>query len=211
MTIGIAIPTYKNHINNIENLLDIISKSTILPKQVSISISSINQYVFNKKYPFELISSVTNETKNPSQNRNTAASKLQTDIISFIDGDDLPHPQRNEFLLEGFKIGSECIVHDYIKNSILNNNFFNIKYDNPNLFQKYIDTVYYDTIYPRNSLTHLDYHCAHISITKKLFDNFKFDERESIKFQEDSYYCRTLVENNHFICYLNNKLSQYIK
>lgn len=72
MTIGIAIPTYKNHLNSLETLLDKISKSTILPNQVSVSISSTEEYIVENNYPFELILTVTNEYKNPSQNRNIA-------------------------------------------------------------------------------------------------------------------------------------------
>lgn len=42
MTIGIAIPTYNNHLIFLNDLLTQISKSTILPKQVSVSISSFD-------------------------------------------------------------------------------------------------------------------------------------------------------------------------
>lgn len=211
MTIGIAIPTYKNHLNSLETLLDKISKSTILPNQVSLSISSTEEYKVEKNYPFELILTVTNDYKNPSQNRNIAASKLTTDIISFIDGDDFPHPQRNEFILKSFDLGSECVVHNYYKKSHLYEDFFKIKYENIVRLPKHIDTVYNDTIYPRNKNNHIDYHCAHISVLKELFNEFKYDEDNQIKYKEDSYYVRTLVENNHPICFLNNKLTLYLK
>jgi glycosyltransferase involved in cell wall biosynthesis len=211
MTIGIAIPTYKNHLNSLETLLDKISKSTILPNQVSVSISSTEEYIVENKYPFEIILTVTSEYKNPSQNRNIAASKLTTDIISFIDGDDFPHPQRNEFVLKSFNMGSECVVHNYHKNSHLYQDFFKVKYEDVVRLPKYIDTLYVDPIYPKSGVEHIDYHCAHISISKELFDKFKYNEDEQVKYKEDSYYVRTLVENNHPICFLNNKLTLYLK
>lgn len=211
MTIGIAIPTYKNHLGSLEQLLDKIGKSTVLPTQVSVSISSTDDYSINKEYPFDLILTVTNEYKNPSQNRNIAASKLNTDIISFIDGDDFPHPQRNEFILKSFGLGSECVVHNYHKNSHLYQDFFKVKYNDIVLLPKYIDTLYNDTIYPRSAVNHIDYHCAHISVSKGLYEKFQFNEDESVKYKEDSYYVRTLVENNHPICFLNNKLTLYLK
>ena len=112
MTIGIAIPSYGEHVKYLENLLDRISMSTVLPKQVSVSVSSFDGELTFKDYPFELIITNTSEFKNTSQNRNIAASKLTTDIISFIDSDDLPHIKRNEFLLDSIKQGSKIIVHN---------------------------------------------------------------------------------------------------
>ena len=55
MTLGIAIPTYSWHLYNLENLLTQISKSTVLPKQVSVSISSFDGEISVNDYPFELI------------------------------------------------------------------------------------------------------------------------------------------------------------
>jgi len=211
MTLGIAIPTYNKHVHSLHKLLDKISNSTVLPNEVSVSISSIGEYTIEKEYPFELIMTVTNDYKNPSQNRNISASKLTTDIISFIDGDDFPHPQRNEFILESFDMGSECVVHNYHTKSQIEKDFFMVKYDNIKRLPKYIDTVYKDTIYPRSCVEHIDYHCAHISVSKELYNKFKYNEDESVKYREDSYYVRTLVENNHPICFLNNKLTLYIK
>jgi len=211
MTIGIAIPTYKNHLSSLKTLLDKIGESTILPDQVSVSISSINEYNVDKDYPFELILTTTNNYKNPSQNRNIAASKLKTDIISFIDGDDFPHPQTNEFILNSFDMGSECVVHNYYKSPYFYQDFFDTRYDENIRLPKYINTIYSNTIYPRNSVNHIDYHCAHISVLKELHDKIKYDENESVKYKEDSYYVRTLVENGYPICHLNNKLTLYIK
>jgi glycosyltransferase involved in cell wall biosynthesis len=211
MNIGIAIPTYKNHINSLPNLLEKISKSTILPLQVSVSISSINDYEINNNYPFELIITINNEKRNPSENRNIASSKLTTDIISFIDGDDYPHPQRNEFIINAFKQGANCVVHDYDKKKVLDDNFFQIIYDEMFYYPKYINTIYDNPIYPKNKQKHYSYHCAHISISNELNNLFKFDENPDFLYKEDSFFCRELVKNNHHICYINNKLSQYIK
>ena len=87
-SIGYAIPTYKGHLIYLESLLDAIAESTVLPSEVSISISSTDEEIFFKEYPFKLIVTKMLEPKNQSQNRNIAASKLTTDIITFFDGDD---------------------------------------------------------------------------------------------------------------------------
>ena len=114
MTIGIAIPTHPTHVGYVYNLLEQINKSSILPNQVSISISEFSGDLLIKEYPFEVIVSKSTEPKMASQNRNIAGSKLQTDIISFMDADDIPHIRRNEFLLKSFDLGAKSVVHDYI-------------------------------------------------------------------------------------------------
>jgi hypothetical protein len=45
MTLGIGIPTYIGHLWNLKNLLKQISKSTVLPTQVSVSISSFDEEI----------------------------------------------------------------------------------------------------------------------------------------------------------------------
>ncbi len=50
MTLGIAIPTYIGHLNYLTQLLDSLEQSTILPNQVSISISSFDGELNLKDY-----------------------------------------------------------------------------------------------------------------------------------------------------------------
>jgi len=220
-TLGIAIPIYKNHVSFLEKLLDVISQSTILPDQVSVSISSYEDFKVNKKYNFDLIISQTKEHKYTAQNRNIAASKLDTDIISFIDGDDLPHIQRNEYIIKSFK-NTECkaLVHDYKNGQDFN--FLTQKYQikDEDLLINYLD-IWNDSCpfaLPSNNI-HIPYHNAHISIAKDIFHNFKYNEYENESREiwnshgcaKDSLYTKTLVKNNIKISFLKNKLSLYRK
>jgi hypothetical protein len=212
-TLGIAIPTYKNHVSFLEKLLDTINQSTILPDQVSVSISNYDTFKLNKKYNFDLILNQTQKYQNVSQNRNIAASKLNTDIISLIDGDDLPYIQRNEFILKSFQ-NKECkaLVHDY-KNG-RDFNILNVKYEikDEDLLINYLD-IWNDSCpfaLPSNNI-HIPYHNAHISMTKDIFNTFKYNEDEKYKYREDSLYTKTLVQNNINISLLKHKLSLYIK
>lgn len=213
MTIGIAIPTYVGHINYLDKLLYTISKSSLQPSQVSVSISSFDGDLNLGDYPFELIVSKTSERKNPSQNRNIAASKLNTDIISFIDGDDLPHKKRNEYLLNSFKMGCDCVVHNYHQNSDHGSNWFESDMNQIDYHHNYIDSIINGCPFALNSNinNHKDYHCAHISIKKEIFNILKFDESEEIVYREDSEYTKELIKNNIKISYLSNRLSQYNK
>lgn len=212
MTLGIAIPTYDKHVSYLPNLLEKIKSSTLLPTQVSVSVSSSKKIEIGEDYPFELIITTTEEYQNPSQNRNIAASKLSTDIISFIDGDDLPHPQRNEFIMKSFtNYNSICVLHNYENGSRSHEEFFSINYENFNLSTEYINYVDNDTLYPKNINQEVRFHNAHLSLIKEIFLKFQYNEDESIKYAEDSIYTRNLVENGYKLCYLENKLSLYIK
>ena len=125
MTLGIAIPTYSGHLHNLPKILDILNNSTLPPDKVSVSCSSQSENVdFGNNYNFELIVKFTGDYKNPSQNRNIAGQELDTDIISFIDGDDLPHVQRNEYIMKSFENNDVvAILHNYYQSTNINDNF----------------------------------------------------------------------------------------
>ena len=99
MTIGIAIPVGKKDVIYLPRILDSLAESTIQPSQVSLSISGISKYQLPKEYDFEIIVSQVNYNLGAAANRNIAANNLSTDIISFIDADDMTHVQRNEYII----------------------------------------------------------------------------------------------------------------
>ena len=213
MTIGIAIPTHPTHVGYVYNLLEQINKSSILPNQVSISISEFSGDLLIKEYPFEVIVSKSTEPKMASQNRNIAGSKLQTDIISFMDADDIPHIRRNEFLLKSFDLGAKSVVHDYIYTGLSITHYS----DELNEFNFIIDTI--DTYGGGAHLTPISstingysHSNGHITVLKSIFDNHKYDESEWLhRCCEDSEFAGKLVLNGYKISLLKNKLSLYRK
>jgi hypothetical protein len=218
MTIGVAIPTYIKHIDKLKGLLDNIQSSTIKPSKVSVSCSSyVGDPIKYGDYDFELIVNYYSEYKNPSSNRNSAARLLDTDIISFMDGDDMVHPQRNEFIIESFSLNKcSALLHNYKLSSSIDTDFFNKRYDKVDYLHEYVNTPgvnnYPDLIsYPYNNINHLPYQNAHISILKNVFDRYQYDENELLKYKEDSEYTNRLVKNNIKISYIHNPLSIYIK
>lgn len=204
-TFGIAIPTYVKHLCYLEPLLDSIKNSTVLPDCVSISCSSLDCAFSLSPYPFNIIVSYTSEYKNPSQNRNIAASKLSTDIISFIDGDDISMPHRTEVLKQVMQ-NSNIVCHDYIFIDEHPHDSGEAK-----LHKDYIDTIVQKEGFPQSGIMHLRYHCAHVTLTKELFDKFKFDENEVFKYREDSEFLYRIVSSGQKIDYLDGKLSIYRK
>lgn len=210
MTIGIAIPTYSGHLYHIHDLLDQISNSTILPTQVSVSLSSFDGDIEFNDYPFELIVTKHKESKNTSQNCNIAASKLTTDIISFFGGDDLPHIKRNEYIIESFNRGCNIIVHNYIR-SDKNAKEFTSDIGELDLFIDYIDTYISDHDFPVSSVGgKVCYANGPISISQEIFNKYKFGESSEFDGREDTMYNSNLVKNGHKISYIKNNLMLYI-
>jgi hypothetical protein len=213
-TLGIAIPTHDKHISYLKDLLDLISKSTVLPEQVSISASSFNgDEPEMGDYPFEIIFTPTSESKNASQNRNIAASKLTTDIISFIDGDDLPHIKRNEMLLKYFETNTLPVVHDYFREPKHDLSYTNKDVGELDYKVGIINSITKDAYhhpFPKKEKS-ISYHNAHLSLLNEDFKKFKYNEDKSVERREDSIYNRQLVESGVFISYIKNKLSFYVK
>ena len=120
MRLGVAIPCFIKHIDHCYKLLDSINEQSRLPDQVIVSCSSSKPEDFVKReYKFPLTVITSEERKNSAQNRNIAASKLDTDVISFIDADDIMHPQRLEVIENAFKHGA---------NPSLGKSYIHIKY-----------------------------------------------------------------------------------
>lgn len=210
MTLGIAIPTYSGHLYNLHILLDQIAKSTILPIQVSVSISSLNEDLNFPDYPFELIITKSKDFRNTSQNCNIAASKLTTDIISFFGGDDLPHVKRNEYIIESFKNGCNVVVHNYL-NKDKSAKEFTDDIGEMELYVDFIDKCTSEVLYPISELEKdIVYANGPISISKEIFNKFKYDETEDFFKKEDAIYNTNLVKNGYKISYIKNKLMLYI-
>ena len=144
-----------------------------------------------------------------AENRNIAAASLGTDIITFIDADDLMHPRRLEFILEAFqKTHCDVIVHGYQ----------NIKYGKNEPFEEEPELKLTDDVIVKNPTQpgcmtenrDKPFHHAHIGITKEAFSRFQYPIEERYYRMEDSVYLATLVQNGMNIRYLDNKLSQYM-
>jgi len=214
MTLGYAIPSCKSYLEYTYRVLDQIAQSTILPNEVCVSISDTPMDTplredFN--FPIKWI-------KNPNSeegctNRNIAAENLTTDIITFMDCDDLVHSQRNEFILTAFKEGAETLVHGYVlgereieKDKLKNKTFLETKYPECIIMRDHLNT-FGDTIAPQNEVNkQVHYHNAHVSVTKEVFTTLKYEVHHFC----DSYYTRKLVEHGHKIWYIPNELSYYI-
>ena len=225
MTIGVAIPCYHGHISNLFTLLDSIQLQSVLPDKVVVSCSSTScdnnkiyslalEKIDNKVYSFPLELIFIEEKKNAAQNRNIAAAKMDDmDLITFIDADDIMHPQRIEILLLVIKnYNSDIILHNYYNESEISTryNFEKIEYiivrENL-LVQSWSGCITHSP--GHNDLIDKIHH-SQVTVKKEIFEKVKFPEEIEYNRKEDSTFCYRVfslpdIQN----AYVQNKLSYY--
>jgi hypothetical protein len=213
MKIGIAVPCYHGHINKLYELLDSIENQTRLPNKVVVSSSSTKNIDIIKKYRFDLAVIVMEEKKNAAQNRNIAASQLNDmDYITFIDADDIMHPQRIEVLLDTFqKYDSDIILHNFSMNKANDTQVFNqiqdINVRTHTLIKSWSGCITHICGYD-DSLDKI--HHSQVSIKSNIFDKVKFPEETKFNRKEDCVFCyRVFSLPNIKNAYIQNELSYY--
>lgn len=208
MTIGVAIPCYEPHHKYLPQLLDSIANQTYKPDRVVVSCSSwaYNERVDTVYKDIRVTILYWSRLVVQAENRNLAASELQTDYISFFDADDLMHPRRIEYIMNTFEqTGCDAIVHNYQHVQRPLTPPFEDNHDliiSDNQVVKDPDAIGVTVGSPL--------HHAHISVTKKVFEQFKFDQNPYMYRIEDSLYAATLVKYGVQIKYIANKLSQFM-
>jgi hypothetical protein len=220
MSLGVAIPTYSKHFPFLQSLLENIASSTVKPEAIAVSCSSMprNERVHVSVQGIPVVIDYSTRTLNPSQNRNRAASFLTTDFISFVDGDDLVHPQRIDYvkdvLIRHPEVG--VVYHGYEHAPLANRNLPFPPIPSPDLLLNSVvrkppgpHNPYNIGILFQRDLAYEPHH-AHITVRRRVFDQFKFDESPQFKYSEDSRYAMTLLENTVPMAYLANPLTRYI-
>ena len=214
MKIGVAIPSYYGHITRLFDLLDSIENQTVLPDKVVVSCSSTSSFENTKKYNFSLDIIITSDKHNASQNRNIAAlNLLNMNYITFMDADDIMHPQRIEFLLKGFQShDSDIILHNYFewtKGTI--EKFFEI-FEEINIRTHTLIQSCTGCITQINGYSdRVDkIHHGQVTVKRSIFEQVQFPEEREFETKEDSVFCyRVFSLPNIKHTYIQNELSYY--
>jgi glycosyltransferase involved in cell wall biosynthesis len=209
MRIGVAIPCFIKHIDRCYELLDSINQQTRLPDQVVVSCSSSKSIDFmQKEYKFPLTIITTEERKNAAQNRNIAASNLNTDIITFFDADDIMHPQRIKAIEIVFQQPVDILLHSYYEKDECRSEFPDIKdviIENDILCICYSGCITFKPNTPRARIHH-----GQASVTRRIFEQVKFPEETTFETREDCVFCRRIFElPNIRSSYIRLPLSKY--
>lgn len=212
MKLGVAIPCYHGHIQHLHNLLDSIDSQTVLPDKVVVSSSSTEKIEITRKYKFPIFIIITPDKKSAAQNRNIAiANLMDMDYVTFIDADDIMHPQRIEILLTVIsQYDSDIILHNYSTQAFDKNcveKFDSIDVRIASLVQSYSGCITHIGGYDDR----IDkIHHSQVTVKKCLFNTVKFPEEPEFHLREDCVFCfRIFSIPNIKNAYVQNELSYY--
>uniref|UniRef100_A0A6C0KR75 Glycosyltransferase 2-like domain-containing protein n=1 Tax=viral metagenome TaxID=1070528 RepID=A0A6C0KR75_9ZZZZ len=211
VTIGIAIPCYKGHIEALQFLLDSIERQTRKADNVIVSCSSceasdIPPSYYKYSFPLQIVTHT--EIRNAAQNRNTAISYLNTDLVTVMDADDQMHPQRLESIEHCFQNpNTEVFVHFY--ETRVHHDFVNYT-----AFPLELNKLY---VCPWRSVQHINYprgdivHNGQVSFRRKTFEKVRYREEQYYFGREDIFFVGDIIRlypNGTAFCPL--RLSKYI-
>jgi hypothetical protein len=134
------------------------------------------------------------------------------DYITFIDADDIMHPQRIEILLKAFQQhDSDIILHNYYNSEILDNITKKLESDEidirlNSLKQCYSGCITHKYYYDTNDKIHH----GHVSIKQAIFNQIQFPEEAEFYTKEDCVFCyRVFSLENIKDSYIANELTYY--
>lgn len=207
-TIGIAIPCYRPHWEILPELLKNIQDSTRLPDKVVVSCSSWHENGERvlEEYPFPVLVLFTTETHNAAQNRNRAASRLDTDLISFMDADDRMNPRRLEIVLKTMdaNLWIDALYHGFVYQR---NYEYTFTEEDSTSCLLHIERTPDQWTNCRVVEPHM--HHGHVTVRKATFQKLKFIEDAWAFHIEDGIYARQLIEQGFTIRYIPYRLSLY--
>ena len=189
-TVGVAICCYHGHIPALSALFRSIDAQTHRPDHVVVSCSSTSPedipYDMGS-YSFSLQIVTCREKKNAAQNRNTAASYLQTDIVTFFDADDLMHPQRIAAIHHGFSMhDAYFMVHSFQKSPVF------VPYKEYSYHVNQLVVCPYGSILVRgHGMPIANGHC---SVMRQILSEFAYSESVEDQGREDTVFSARIIQ-----------------
>jgi len=218
-TIGLAICAYKGHIPHLERLFASIEAQTRKPDMVVVSCSSTEPHEIPyspESYSFPLSLYTHSEKRNCAQNRNDAASKLTTDIISFMDADDIMHPQRIEIILNSFTTYDVCLfLHSTEEHNIMpfGDQPQTVSFSPILTYQFVLHQLYrcrWGSVQLHVSRQNEHITCGHVSVLRSVLHDISFRETADYHGRDDTLFVTDIIAkypNKNMYCY--EKLSAY--
>jgi len=195
ITIGVAIPCYVHHISKLSSVFDSILQQTVKPDHVVVSCSSTNSdnvqiaQLIEKYSPlFRLDIILTTDRKNAAENRNIASRFLETDIISYMDADDMMYPMRLEIIIKAFQ-NTDCkiVLHSYDIGDNPNNVQLECGMEYGIEYGKLIRAPSGCALHSENHYAKI--HHAHSSISREIINSIQYREEMEYARREDSLFC----------------------
>lgn len=226
MLIAVVVPTYRAHFNLLESLLENIAEQKRAPNLVVIRASSckVDDIPFledlgARSWPFPLKILSTAAKQYAAQNRNEGSDAVPEffDAISYIDSDDLMHPQRLEIVEKMLEEGADMVLHSYnsgpreqatkwwdVGEPAFEWEPFSFKLEKTYSFIKKCMVTFSRAIYDTERFW---LHAAHITVRLACFKLVRFDET-AFRY-EDSQFMSHVVRHGFKSVALENKLTYW--
>lgn len=155
----------------------------------------------NYSFPLEI---VTREGRyNAAENRNEGIKRIDTDVISFFDADDVMHPQRIELIRKNI-VDGDILLHGYKTES---RNFEDIV--TPIVHHNQLVRGWTGCVIYKPEWQKLLHH-SQVSVRRHILDFVKFPENTDLIGHEDSLFCGMIVSMSHVKnVFIENPLSWY--
>jgi glycosyltransferase involved in cell wall biosynthesis len=209
MKFGVAIPCFCDHVPLLLQLLYSIEAQTRLPDRVVVSCSSTVGSVQTPQYSFPLTIIVTEDKKNAAQNRNIAINHLMDmDYVTFMDADDIMHPQRLEIIANVLDYtGCDIVLHHFLTDLHVFERIDHIAMRVNQLTQCMSGCIRHVDLY-RYQNEHI--HHAQSTVSQRVLDAVRYPEEEEYYSKEDCVFCwRVLGLDFVTNAYIANGLSFY--
>lgn len=195
LRISVCVPCVPRHVDSLSDLIGSVRKQTRLPDEFIIALSETSDEEA-KKLEEELSNSDFNVIIIPKstqafagENRNRAAAKSTSDLISFIDSDDLMHPRRLEIIEKVYKMYKpKSIVHFFQEEGEVENVIFDQT--------KVEDGKVLRQANKDKATPHLrqfpKLHHGHITVQRDVFNDIQ--QSEDMRVGEDSIFLRKILD-----------------
>jgi glycosyltransferase involved in cell wall biosynthesis len=221
MRLGVVIPCYKPHLPKLLRLFESIAAQTVAPECVVVACSSvfatdIGEGLVAAAAALGVVWVLSPERRNAAENRNAGlavALARGVDAVTFIDADDVMHPQRCEALHAalcgvGGPGAADLVLHDY----------WDSPADLARPFTSYSEfPVEYDCLAraPSGCAIHRGdwrrrVHHSQVTVTRRVLEAVTFPEGAEYERREDAVFCGNALGLSRFrSAYIPLPLSKY--
>lgn len=209
LSLAVIIPCYKPHLSKLQRLLESLSVQTRLPEEVIVVCSSVEPCDVSGTFPANLLIRwiLTSGRANAAMNRNAGSRISNSDVLSYIDADDIAHPRRCEAVLSAIEGGADIVLHNYSRYSASSGIYWNMSIEEPT----------YDCLQraPSGCVIHRDdwrisLHHSQATICRGVFHVEQYPEGTEFERREDAVFCGRIVARPGIRnAYLASPLSLY--
>ena len=210
-SVSVVIPCIPKHVALLYNVLRTIETQTLPPNEVIIALSEASNQKWSElaadlssRYPsLNIIGTPVEYAANAATNRNRGAKLATSELISFMDADDLMHPHRLQVLVDTFIVyGPHAVLHGWGE--------IGEKGETP--FQDVEAVRAHVASKKPTESPHCEFdraHHGHFTVKKEVFARVKQDESEETDGREDSEYVSRLVTAGYSVIFIPDILSTY--